>query len=1594
MKGIKTWNIKIIFLSLLLVLVTIPPIPVYAAETEFNISINTDAIYQIPNTEGGIYAITIEDGAQNVTIRGNYDPLNPDKQQKVVILVKTTSNLNLTLENVNLNGDLKENAQYPPLFLYGNGSIPFTVNLYLKGNNKLQGGNVSAGIYIAPNCHLIIDKGVGETDATATLTALAGPRHTELHSPGNYYPGAAGIGGQYAYDFMVGCGKITINGGTVTATGQGSGSGIGAGFLNGFGDITINGGIVEAYSSRRGGAGIGAAHESITGGKININGGSVLAHSHNDCYSAGIGGSTNGGGSEINITGGKVIGQAWNGYYGGAGIGSGNGGDACTINISGGEVTAVGGGYGPGIGGGGNLNDINKPGSTINISGGKILAQGVVNSGTSYGNAGIGGAQSRPGGIINISGGEIEAQGGGLSNPSANLNDPANIHGGAGIGGGEGSRRCTINITGGLIKANGGIGAAGIGSGNSKSGSEVEEISISDTSSPLEITSQGGYWAAGIGGGYKSPGGKIRINGGTIKSKGGVHGAGIGSGSALTNSDPAEPTSKITDIEINNGIIEAIGNGWGAGIGGSTGATGGKIHIGGGDVTAIGEGFGAGIGGGAGSHGGDITLSGGIIRAIAKGIDYYGKPISAVPLGGGINGTGANIIVQGKPTMLLSKEGVPTNAPLIGAHGDNPVEDQGSFKYKDSLGNITDISLLEIKTVGSEDPLEDVNISINSQSDVCGEGTYKTDAEGKCVLFVKLNEPLTYTAKKSMFLTSTGTVTPTEKIHPLINLNLDSNTATAIESINISDDASYIDITFNKGVYSNAAASAPISKNDLELDFDSHGSTLTSIDVEDLSSTNNTPLVGGENIIRIPLNLSSIPEGVETIKIRPSGDSVIFDQNGDPMAQTQESETVTFPDKKAPSINSAILNVTTSSSLSISWEQATDLCTSTDNLEYNVYQSTSDNISSVESAEQNGHSRFGYKKNINQETLSGLLSLTEYYFTVIVKDEAGNKACYDTINLVSPELTTPGIIRVEKATDDSYIDIFFSAGLYGAPNQNIPITKDMLTLLFNQNQGTASNAEISSITNLNETDLTGGENAIRVFINVDGVSDGLESIEIMALDGNSLFDDKGTPMDSSSTTGKLFLFDNQGPLVLDSSLKRSVVSGSDKERIEWSKAEDSLTPASQLEYILYYSLENNITTVDEAEANGVVMMDYTKGQTSFDIPKISNSKPCYFNVVVKDKANNKTIYTPLAVIPDIPIIPNTPIPYTRDKKEKPDIVLEKPLEVSIDVASLTKSSNEIITLETRMAKFLLPANMFTPEMVGNTKLATFYAHPITNIELPQELKSILGERPILDIGIKLDGKEFSWRNHSTPIKIISNFQATKEELENPEKIVVWYINEENRAKPISSAKYNLEAETISFTTTHLSQFGASLHHKHFQDVASGFWAQNSIEILASKGILDGRDEYNFYPSAPITRAEYLSALVKAMDLHANEGEQFDDIDISCEYRDEINVARALGLTAGIGDNCFAPDKPITRQDMMVLTANCLQKMNRMNFDINTSSLSSFYDCNEISPYAIDSIACLVNNGLVTGANGYVNPKSNITRAETAALVYKIYQQFH
>ncbi|MGB4169089.1 MAG: S-layer homology domain-containing protein, partial [Tepidanaerobacteraceae bacterium] len=59
----------------------------------------------------------------------------------------------------------------------------------------------------------------------------------------------------------------------------------------------------------------------------------------------------------------------------------------------------------------------------------------------------------------------------------------------------------------------------------------------------------------------------------------------------------------------------------------------------------------------------------------------------------------------------------------------------------------------------------------------------------------------------------------------------------------------------------------------------------------------------------------------------------------------------------------------------------------------------------------------------------------------------------------------------------------------------------------------------------------------------------------------------------------------------------------------------------------------------------------------------------------------------------------------------------------------------------------------------------------------------------------------------------------------------------------------------------------------------------------------------------------------------------------------------LGITKGIGNNQFAPDANITRQDMMVLTERALNMLNILKTQGSPSDLAKYKDTHLISEYA-------------------------------------------
>jgi S-layer homology domain. len=106
------------------------------------------------------------------------------------------------------------------------------------------------------------------------------------------------------------------------------------------------------------------------------------------------------------------------------------------------------------------------------------------------------------------------------------------------------------------------------------------------------------------------------------------------------------------------------------------------------------------------------------------------------------------------------------------------------------------------------------------------------------------------------------------------------------------------------------------------------------------------------------------------------------------------------------------------------------------------------------------------------------------------------------------------------------------------------------------------------------------------------------------------------------------------------------------------------------------------------------------------------------------------------------------------------------------------------------------------------------------------------------------------------------------------------------------------------------------------------------------------------------------------------------------YYTSVGIAKQLGIATGIGGNRFNPKAFITREDMMVMAARAMKAAEKIvNADI--SVLAGYKDSGSISSYAKASVAALVKNGIIIGDGNLIYPKKNMTRAETAVVIYRI-----
>ncbi|ACL77529.1 CBM35 domain-containing protein [Ruminiclostridium cellulolyticum] len=313
-----------------------------------------------------------------------------------------------------------------------------------------------------------------------------------------------------------------------------------------------------------------------------------------------------------------------------------------------------------------------------------------------------------------------------------------------------------------------------------------------------------------------------------------------------------------------------------------------------------------------------------------------------------------------------------------------------------------------------------------------------------------------------------------------------------------------------------------------------------------------------------------------------------------------------------------------------------------------------------------------------------------------------------------------------------------------------------------------------------------------------------------------------------------------------------------------------------------------------------------------------------------------------------------------------------------------------LRVSTNRGSITVPSNMLTGIAEAAGTKAEITIGKGDKATLTEAAKTAIGDRPLIQLTMYIDGKQMEWNNPNVPVMVTIPYTPSAEELANPERIIIWYIDDNGKAVAVPNGHYDPASGTVAFDTTHFSSYAIGYSDVSFNDVTENAWYNKAVSFIAARDITAGTGNGYFSPNAKLTRGEFIVMLMKAYEI-APDGKQSSNFEDAGNkyYTGYLAAAKRLGISEGIGKNMFAPEKQITRQEMFTMLYNALKTMDKLPQGDTGKSLSSFDDEEMVASWARDAMTLLVETGIVGGNAGQLTPASTTTRSEMAQVLYNL-----
>lgn len=171
----------------------------------------------------------------------------------------------------------------------------------------------------------------------------------------------------------------------------------------------------------------------------------------------------------------------------------------------------------------------------------------------------------------------------------------------------------------------------------------------------------------------------------------------------------------------------------------------------------------------------------------------------------------------------------------------------------------------------------------------------------------------------------------------------------------------------------------------------------------------------------------------------------------------------------------------------------------------------------------------------------------------------------------------------------------------------------------------------------------------------------------------------------------------------------------------------------------------------------------------------------------------------------------------------------------------------------------------------------------------------------------------------------------------------------------------------------------------FADVHTNLWYHEAIDYVIKNDYMNGMSDTRFAPNGILTRGQLVTILYRMEGEPSVSGKSnpFTDVAAGRFYTNAVIWAASEGIVKGVTDTTYQPNASITREQLVTI----LYRYDGEN-KVDADNITVYPDAAQVCNYAKDAINWALEEGVIDGMNGFIQPKATASRAQVATILYR------